>query len=209
MEFRLTYQGCLLSTGNDSRVGKDRRSEHKHNLRSAFHPQLKRLWDVVPALKKGGGGGPSVITVRAEDGYTPPLTKKEMLAKRHTHFGWQFVPLVTSELDLICAVDVLFLRPHKPGGIVHQGDIDGRLKTLLDALTIPDANQDYETRTAERNETPFFVLLENDRLITKVSVETDQLLEFVSAKPDVNDVRLVITVRIRPYEIHTGNMHFG
>jgi len=54
-----------------------------------------------------------------------------------------------------------------------------------------------------------YVLLQNDRLITKVSVETDQLLEFVTPKRDVNETRLTITVRIRPYEMHGGNLQFG
>ena len=89
-----------------------------------------------------------------------------------------------------------------------QGDIDGRLKTLIDALAIPDANQGYESRKAEKRENPLFVLLENDRQITKVSVETDQLLEYVTPNQDVNEVRLVITVKIRPYEVHAGNLPF-
>jgi hypothetical protein len=54
---------------------------------------------------------------------------------------------------------------------------------------------------------PFFCLLEDDRLITKVSVETDSLLEAI--KGDPNDVRVTITVRIRPYQMHVGNMMLG
>jgi hypothetical protein len=51
--------------------------------------------------------------------------------------------------------------------------------------------------------------LEDDKLITKVSVETDQLLEFSTTASDINDARLVITIRLRPYEMHLGNMQFG
>jgi hypothetical protein len=109
----------------------------------------------------------------------------------------------------MCSIDVLFLKPHRPGGIVNHGDIDGRLKTLLDALAIPDANQDYENREQGNGEKPTYTLLEDDRLITKVSVETDQLLEFVTKDRDPNEVRLVIAVRIRPHEMHLGNMQFG
>jgi len=55
----------------------------------------------------------------------------------------------------------------------------------------------------------FFCLLADDKLITKVSMETDQLLEFAGSSPNDDDVRLVITVRLRPYEMHLGNIQYG
>jgi hypothetical protein len=210
MEFRLTYAGALYSTGNDVNLAKDKRAEHKHAIRRAFHPQLKRLWDITPYLKTGERSGPSALILSgdASNGDAPQY-KASYLAKKHARYGWRFVPLVTADLDLICGIEVLFLRPTIPGGIIKSGDIDGRLKTLLDALSIPDANQGYENRTASADENPLYVLLEDDKLITKVSVETDQLLEFSTAASDINDARLVITIRLRPYEMHLGNMQFG
>lgn len=207
MEFRLTYEGLLLSTANDSKAAK--RADHKHDIRMAFHAQLKRLWEVTPFLKRGITSGPYEAEIGSwKDGDVEQHSPKE-LARRFDMYTWNFVPLVTGALDLMCSVEVLFLRPQRPGGIVSQGDIDGRLKTLIDALAIPDKNQGYQNRQAGKGENPLFVLLENDRLVTKVSVETDQLLEFVTPQQDVNEVRLVITVRLRPYEIHAGNMPFG
>jgi hypothetical protein len=44
-------------------------------------------------------------------------------------------------------------------------------------LQIPDANQGYESLTPDAGETPFYCLLEDDRLISKITVETDRLLE--------------------------------
>ena len=209
MEFRLTYAGPLYSTANDSETKAVKRSDHKHDLRMAFQPQLKRLWEVTPFLKRGHSAGPMDAEIGEwVDGKVLHHTPQE-LAKRFNMFTWNFVPLVTSGMDLMCAIDVLFLRPGVPGGVLHQGDIDGRLKTLVDALSIPDANQGYQDRKWSSGSNPLYVLLEDDRLVTKVSVETDQMLEFVSPKRDMHEVRLVITVRIRPYEIHAGNMAFG
>jgi hypothetical protein len=133
------------------------------------------------------------------------LTTKEQLLfmmwshKKHSHYGFWFVPLV-----MICGLDILFLRPDKPGGVIWAGDIDNRLKTLL-----PEANERYHERTPEPDETPFYCLLEDDKLITKVSIETDQLLQFVTQKEEMSEVRLIITVRLRPYEINIGNVQFG
>ena len=55
--------------------------------------------------------------------------------------GYLFTPVVTTRLNLIAHLDILFLRPGNPGSLItHGGDIDNRLKTLFDALQIPDAN---------------------------------------------------------------------
>jgi hypothetical protein len=117
--------------------------------------------------------------------------------------------MVTANLHLIVGIDILFLRPDVPGRVVWAGDIDNRLKTLLDALRIPEAAENYSARTPSADETPFFCLLEDDKLITKVAVETDRLLEPVSSPPRQDDARLVITVRLRPYEMNLENIPFG
>ena len=61
----------------------------------------------------------------------------------------------------------------------------------------------------EDGERPFFCLLEDDKLITRVAVETDQMLEPVGAKFNAGDVRLVINVELRPYFVNIGNSHFA
>lgn len=203
MEFRLTYEGPLYSTGNDSKLSK--KAEHKHDLRMTFHPQIKRLWEITPFLKTGERSGPGALILEQSSG--APNYKASWLAKKHAQFGWKFVPLVSEELDLWCSLDVLFLRPGKPGKLLNQGDLDGRLKTLLDALAIPDANQGYESKIAQSG--AVYTLLENDRLVSKVSVETDELLQLDIGKLDENFVRLVILVSLRPSEMHLGNMQFG
>jgi hypothetical protein len=85
---------------------------------------------------------------------------------------------VTADLALSCAIEILFLRPEPPGGIVRGGDVDNRIKTLFDGLKMPREAQDlgpYLNPGAD--EDPFYCLVEDDQLITSVSVETDTLLE--------------------------------
>ena len=208
MEFRLTYEGPLRSS-NAGRDERPSRKEHKHAIRKVFHAQLKQLWEITPFLRRGGGTGPVGMV---DEGYVSPATSIDALAQRHAHYGFSFVPLVTEELNLRCGLDILYLRRAKPGAVLQNtGDIDNRLKTLFDALQIPDANQGYSNMTPSPDEVPFFCLLENDKLITKVAVETDLLLQDV-ANPDgdaENDAKLVITVRVRPHEMHMDNMQFG
>ena len=60
-------------------------------------------------------------------------------------------------------------------------------------------------------EDPFFVLLEDDALLSHVSVETDVLLEPTASTKGqflANDARLVITVHLRPYYVTIGNSPF-
>src|SRR5438105_10912291 len=103
-------------------------------------------------------------------------------------------------LELICSIDILLLRPDPPGKVLVSGDIDNRLKTLFDALRLPKGAQElvgYDK--PEVDEKPFFCLLEDDSLITHVSVETDVLLQPTGTRFDINDTRIVIAVRLRPY----------
>jgi hypothetical protein len=143
----------------------------------------------------------------------PPPRNSEVLAQKFAYGGFRFVPLVTRDLTLACGIDILFLRPDSPGGaVINSGDLDNRLKTLFDALRVPSPGEMNSKLTPQEGESPFYCLLEDDRLITKVSVETDILLQPVGAKSnryDPNDARLVITVRLRPAEFRYDNSVFG
>jgi hypothetical protein len=117
------------------------------------------------------------------------------------------VPLVTRDLGVYCELDILFLRPDPPGGAVRSGDIDNRMKTLFDAIGMPKeaVHVGRETMPAA-DEVPFFCLVEDDSVITKLSIETDRLLSETSGK---SDVHLVITVRLHPIAITMANMAFA
>jgi hypothetical protein len=118
---------------------------------------------------------------------------------------------VTRDLELLCSVEILFLRFGDPGGVINRvGDLDNRLKTLFDALTMPrSADQLGPFVTPDPDEDPFFCLLEDDSVITKASVESDTLLEAVSSPPNENDSRIVITVRLRPGRLKSANAGFS
>ena len=93
--------------------------------------------------------------------------------------GFRFAPLVTERLRLFGGLRITMLRPEAPGSIVTQGgDIDNRIKTLLDALRMPKGCQELPRNDAAKDgEDPFFCVLEDDNLITEFSVVTDRLLE--------------------------------
>lgn len=134
LEFRLTYQGILLAERTDS----TRLADHKMMLRKAFHPQLKRLWASPPLSKwkEFTGAFPSGIIGPASGEWPGPF-RVEAIAKRFERCGYKFVPLVTEDLAATCGIEVLFLRSGPPGEVIKSGDLDNRLKTLIDGLRLP------------------------------------------------------------------------
>lgn len=181
MEFRLLYKGGL------SAGGKGGKRDEKHNIRKNFHPQLRVLWDQEP-LKyykaKPRHAHPN--------NYPPPKYVKTP----HKVGSFNFIPLVTGDLNLIVEVNVLLLRPEPPGLLVaNGGDIDNRLKILFDSMRMPTGLHELpDGILPDQDENPFYCLVEDDKLITTVSVVSDRLLE------DVKDpfmVNLIVHVRVK------------
>ena len=170
MHFRLYYRGNLKANS---------KAKDKHVLRQQFHEQLKELWNQPP--------------LDSHRSFFESDDDDEILLVRPMG-NFKFVPVVSSRLSMVADLHITLLRPEAPGNIVTQGgDIDNRLKTLLDALKVPNLpNALPQGAVPVAGESPFFCLLEDDNLITGLNVETDRLLD-PSAGP--NEVVLVIHVQ--------------
>lgn len=170
MRFTLYYRGDVPSKGN---------VEEKHTIRREFHAQLKDLWTRPPLSG----------CIRLLD---PPSDVGELSLLRRVR-DFTFAPLVAEHVGLIAELDVLLLWKARPGSIITTGgDIDNRLKTLLDALKVPTEKKDLADDMFPRpDETPFFCLLNDDRLVTRLNVETDRLLE-----PGVSSSCAVAVIRV-------------
>jgi hypothetical protein len=195
MRFTLTYDGKLRADG---------RPKHKWEIRQHISPQLKELWKVSPALQylrknKLVPLVPGFIIPVVH--HTVDLTNDSERAARE---GWldvcgtikvkgrSFLPLIRDSLALHCGLKILFLRKEEPGRLIQQGgDLDNRLKTLFDALSMPNEDQIIGDSAGEE---PIHCLMENDRLVSGCSIETQRLLSKNASK---NDVRLVIEVDVR------------
>ncbi len=170
MEFTLHYQGPLKAASN-----KNRRKDHKHDLRTHVHRQLKELWKVPPLSESKSLLGPE------------PSHGEIVILSRVGPFD--FAPLITSKLSLVASLEVMMLRPEPEGRIFARGgDIDNRLKTLLDALKAPDdAGSLPDHASPTQDETPFFCLLEDDSLVTSIDIKTAHWLE-----PEAQDTDEVV-----------------
>jgi|SRR5580700_9903656 hypothetical protein len=218
VKFTLTYDGSLPSSGNKAK------NDAKWTIRMAFHPQLKDLWASHPALlelerdgryfPKYGASltqrhhqhpGPVTPSVRslamAYSGSDQILDLCEPLNK---HGAW-FKPLVRETFALHCGLKILFLRKEPPGKVYQGGDIDGRIKTLLDALTMPQHVEQVLEDTSSRTD-PLYCLLEDDSLVSGLDVETERLLTDQNHAADY--VRLTIEVDVRVRQAMIYNQSF-
>lgn len=161
MEFRLLYEGPLKSNGS---------AQQKHEIRTVFHPQLRNL-----------------IERPMMGGFKDLHDKNTEFATRIKVRGFTFVPLISEKLTHVAQLDITFLTPEEPGrAITSGGDLDNRLKTLLDALRAPKKDDEVpKTAEAADNENPFFCLLEDDALISGISITADRLLKPVNKRSDV------------------------
>lgn len=106
-----------------------------------------------------------------------------------------FLPIVNVKLNGYAEVSIEMLRPERPGNLISEtADIDNRLKTLFDALQVPKIEQLPANEVPAAEHSPFFLcLLEDDRLVTKVSVQAYRLLD--PQRQDKNEVDLQIRIR--------------
>lgn len=202
MRFHLVYNGSLPSAGNKAKPADVLR------IREAFHPQLQLLWETHHALQvlkdlgarptSGthfiGGGPPRHMAKMQPDDFEDCLVPLKVGDKHYQ-------PLVRKSLDLNCELQILFLRQQDPGALISQGgDIDGRLKALLDALRMP--SRDEQERAAPAGE-GLFCLMESDTLVSRLDVDTDRLLFPQTERP--HEVHLVIEVSLNVLRVGPHN----
>ena len=186
MNFVLYYRGLLKS---------NRGAVEKQILRRHFHHQLRELWSHKPLSGFHG----KLLDKSRNDQSTNILRMVQ---------GFEFAPLVCEKISLVAELRITLFRPQAPGELVGSGgDIDNRLETLLDALKVPsEPNALPPGDRVEIGEQPFFCLLEDDKLITGLTVTTQRLLE---PGLDRNEVLVLVDVATHVVDTTWGNIGLG
>jgi hypothetical protein len=217
VDFRLIYEGALHVASSKGGT----RSEEKHAIRRAVHKQLASLWKMIPQLAARTVEH-SILSAPPQErvtlGYRTTMAAAiaqpslvEILGNQFNRCGYKFVPLVSEHLKLSCGLDITFLRRDMPGVLlVHSGgDIDNRIKVLLDALQMPSDCSQLTDQIKQPDENPYFyVLMEDDKFITDLAVTTDTLLTPCPSGAE-SDVHSVIKVRVRPTDFSFENLAFA
>lgn len=184
VEFTLYYQDRVKANGD---------RKHKHRIRQCLHRQIKELWNQPPLNEHRSLIDPSYEPIGI--GGNVIVTEYERPSVVRSVGSYNFASVVSSEIHLVADLTITYLRPGPPGALVQGGDIDNRMKTLLDALKIPTNTDLPDKGPPLPDQDPLFCLLEDDSLITGLIVKTDSLPD-----PDFppTEVILLIHVRTRP-----------
>jgi len=187
VEFTFVYDGPLKTNRSAS-------IEDKQAIRRVFHSQLRLLWQQRPLKDLAG--------------WLQDDVPKHRYSAIRKIGPFAFAPLVTEALCLTAELNIFFLRPEPPGALITQGgDIDNRLKTLFDALRMPKRPSEIPSNDGPlKDEMPFFCLLEDDNLITKIAVKTDRLLK---GSMGDNNVHLLIGVTTKRIVGTAANLGLG
>ena len=206
MKFFLVYSGPLSASGNGSK----KRAEVV-SIREKFSKQLKVQWEESNALKQlqrtGFSRNPN--SNFWQNVIIPQPTLEDILRDYPDALiplwgdiplsGYHFRPLVRKTLALNCDLKILFLRQGNPGALISQaGDLDNRIKTLLDALRMP-TSQEIQRDHPKSAQT--FCLMESDTLVSGLDVTTDRLLFPKTEFP--NEVHLVVEVELKLLHVST------
>ena len=182
MRFTLTYQGDLPPNGNTA---------EKWRIRRELEPQLRRLWETPP--------------INDISKYQDPNYRPDDCYVGHKFGDLEYVPLITETLSLRAELDILLLSASLPGGIFNRSsDIDNRLKTLFDALSMPSSAQEVPNSPDTEPDRRVFCLLENDRLITRVEVSNDKLLTQAE-----HSRKTLIIIRVHPIAFRVTMANLG
>jgi hypothetical protein len=190
MKFKLLYFGEL-------RTNPKKRAQHIADIRMQFHPQLKKLIEHAPWNNLAQ--------------YMMPGAVKSPISTKHVG-GLDFNPIITPHLKLLAELEIQLLHPEIVG--VARSDIDNRTKTLLDALRCPQNEHEIGENTP-RNIGPIYTLLDDDHMVTRISVNTSHLLtqdifstDRKTANPDEENLFLMIDVNVRVNEGTLENLPF-
>lgn len=188
MKFKLIYYGELMTNPK-------KRSQHVSEIRMAFHHQLKNLVELSPWNNLAQHMVPNPSKA-------PVLTKSVG--------GYIFNPLVSDKLKMFVELDIQMLHPESIG--FARADIDNRTKTLLDALRCPQ-NEHECGENMPRNMGPIYTLLDDDHLVTKLSINTSHLLDTEGLFPcddglGKEKLFLLINVSVRVSEGTLDNLPF-
>jgi hypothetical protein len=165
VEFRLIYKGSLPAEGQDGHDPSNRRARapEKQRIRKQLHLQLRELWNQHPELRiwkeavyEAIPGGIATQIRSVVPGFHTKTWLEHIADSYVACDGNRFVPLIREASGFTCSLDILFLRRDNPGSLIQSGgDIDNRIKVLLDGLKMPRVSAELGGLPIETDEDPW------------------------------------------------------
>jgi len=177
MDFTLYYKGKLKSNGD---------KKEKHRIRKYLSIQIEKLWDQEPLIS------------------FKQFLESEFDAFSRQINGISFSSIINNEFHYVADIDIVLLHKDPIYKMIKNGgDIDNRIKTLLDSLKMPSRSEfpDNSIRSNETNR--IFCLLHDDSLVSSLKITSKQ---FLGSDISNNEVILLIDVHARKITTLLGGM---
>ncbi|MCF4097182.1 hypothetical protein [Maritalea mediterranea] len=188
MKITLTYRGVVPSAHSG---GGKNKSAHISNMRLAFHEQLKRLWGQPPfeVLKEWEqsdfkAGAPEFIRAVGETNYIP-------------YFDVQKVGIAVG-----LNITLLSGEPHNAPQLISKGDLDNRVKSIIDALHPPQKDNLSEN---EKELNRIHCLMGDDEAVKELTASTRPFL----ASESHEDAFVLVEVRPIPMRVSADNIEMA
>jgi hypothetical protein len=192
MKFQLSFEGPLPSSGNaNDAYPRPAKLQAIWKIRDSINSQLLHLVETHPALS--GRSSPSRALRHA---LIPPIVVD----------GFPFRALARAHFKVKCSLKIDLLVNHEPGSVItKRGDLDNRIKTLMDGLRVPASQQEIKNFASKDflKQNDYVCLLEDDILVSALDVEMQRYLGPPMGAGE-DHVRANIGVKIEPTE-HTFN----
>lgn len=199
MEVTLVYRGTLPASQGD-----DKHTDAKQRIRKCFSEQLRNLWEVDPHLRIVVGEQRFAEAILEKRRLQPLKLDRAYAFARVLVCGYRTLAIANTFNGIVCHLHVALFRREDPGAVVHGGDLDNRLKTLLDALRMPQAESEVPGNMWGKNEEMLYCLLEDDSLISRLSIETRRLRTPAAAGEGTDYAELVVDVTFKVLRPHMG-----
>ena len=170
MPLTLKYRGGLPATNDQNK-----RVREKQAIRRQLHPQIASFMDDPPQQ----------VFLLSD------------VKERVTVGKFIYQPIICKRNKLKCKIDLVISSRDPFGSVIQNADIDNRLKTLFDALRSPHSIDELpQDDMPKQDEDLFWVLLQDDSLITDLSVKSETLYTPLKTNESKTDIELDIVVSV-------------
>lgn len=158
MNFTLFYLGKLPSANSST-------SEKIEKIRRGISPQMRNLFDYGP-LKNY----PMILEPSNEDDTSRPFNLYREVD------GHPYTCLINEAMGAACRLSITSFETKGTLSVSNQiGDVDNKLKPLLDALSLPKSQPAQKAESKKSLET-IHCLLEDDSLVWEINIQRKRLL---------------------------------
>ncbi len=198
MEIMLTYHGPLPACQDEQK-----HTDQKQIIRWHFSQQLANKFQREPTLVQWAQQGMPEATIVNGRVQLPIVDQHEHCFYEVQTCGFVGTAIVASHNGLGCQLDIEICRREKPGGVLaggnKGGDIDNRLKPLLDALALP-LRPNQVPASMHGNGRRLYCLLEDDSLVSRLSIDIQRWDEEPKSPAEADHVYVRVKATIQPVE---------